>query len=55
MELNRRFAKGFMLAREDPAYTETYKKLYEFSVFLKEKGISVRSKLISEDYSSICR
>ena len=41
LELNRRFAKGLMLARDDPRYHKNYHKLIEFSAFLKNRGISV--------------
>ena len=49
LELNRRFAKGLMLARDDPRYQKNYHKLVEFSAFLKKKGISVKTCLKVED------
>jgi hypothetical protein len=44
LELNRRFAKGLMMLRTSPHHKEIHDKVCEFVRFIKEKGISVRSK-----------
>ncbi len=46
LELNRRFAKGYMMIRQDPNYQEIYKKLLQFAKFVQLTGVPVRK----EDY-----
>jgi hypothetical protein len=41
LELNRRFAKGYMMIRQDPKYAEDYNKLLRFARFVQLTGIPV--------------
>lgn len=42
LELNRRFAKGFMTLRQDPKYVNLYKDLLEFAKFVHISGLPVK-------------
>lgn len=46
LELNRRFAKGYMMIKQDPKYAEDYANLLKFARFVQLSGVPVGK----EDY-----
>ena len=46
LELNRRFAKGYNMVKEDPQYEELHKQVVQFSEYVKLTNLPTRKETV---------